>query len=66
MSEMCRKYNVRGEELTLKQVLDRIHSKPNMPPKVVYSQQEIVSASKVLERLAARNLAPPLRRTSYG
>jgi hypothetical protein len=53
VSEMCRKYHVRGEDLTLTQVIDRIHSKPQLPPKVVYSQQEIVSASKVLERLAA-------------
>lgn len=55
---MCRKYQVRGEALTLKQVMDRVHSKPAVPPKVVYSKQEIVSASKVLERLAARNLKP--------
>lgn len=65
---MCRKYNVHGEELTLNQVIDRIHSRPRMlPPRVVYSQQEIVSASKVLERLAARKLAPPIiRKVSYG
>jgi len=63
---MCRKYNVRGEKLTLKQVIDRIESKPHMPPKVIYSQQEIVSASKVLERLAARNLAPVLKSVYHG
>ena len=51
---MCRKYHVRGEDLTLEQVLDRLHSKPSVAPKVIYSQQEIVSASKVLERLAAK------------
>ena len=56
---MCSKYHVRGEDLTLKQVLDRLQSKTSTVPRVVYSQQEIVSASKVLERLAARvNLAP--------
>ena len=51
---MCRKYHVRGEDFTLEQVLDRLQCKIPAPPKVVYSQQEIVSASKVLERLAAR------------
>jgi hypothetical protein len=55
---MCRKYHVRGEDLTLSQVLDRIHSKPQLPPKVTYSRQEIVSASKVLERLAAKTVRP--------
>ena len=56
---MCRKYHVRGEDLTLEQVLDRLESKVPTAPRVIYSQQEIVSASKVLERLAARvNLAP--------
>lgn len=61
---MCRKYNVRGEALTLSQVIDRIESKPRaLPAKVVYSQQEIVSASKVLERLAARTMAPPVARS---
>ena len=51
---MCRKYHVRGEELTLQQVLDKLNSKPQLPPKVVYSKQEIVSAAKVLERLVSR------------
>jgi hypothetical protein len=51
---MCRKYQVRGEDLTLEQVLDRLQSKTITIPRVVYSQQEIVSASKVLERLASR------------
>lgn len=58
---MCRKYHVRGEDLTLTQVLDRLHSRPTLPPKVVYSKQEIVSASKVLARLAA-NTAKPIKR----
>ena len=40
---MCRKYHVRGEDLTLKQVIDRLESKPHVAPKVVYSKQEIVS-----------------------
>ncbi len=58
---MCRKYHVKGEDLTLEQVLDRLQSKAVIAPRVVYSQQEIVSASKVLERLAARvNLASRL------
>jgi len=60
VNEMCRKYHVRGEDLTLKQVLDRLQSKPVIAPKVVYSQQEIVSASKVLARLAARTTGPAL------
>jgi len=51
---MCRKYHVRGEDLTLDQVLDRLQRKIPAAPKVIYSQQEIISASKVLERLAAR------------
>ena len=55
---MCRKYHVRGEDLTLDQVMDRMQSKKITTtarnPRVVYSQQEIVSASKVLERLAGR------------
>lgn len=51
---MCSKYHVRGEDLTLKEVLDRLKNKPIVPPRVVYSKQEIVSASKVLERLATR------------
>lgn len=56
---MCRKYHVRGEDLTLEQVLARLQSKTTITTKVIYSQQEIVSASKVLERLAARvNSAP--------
>jgi hypothetical protein len=55
---MCRKYHMQGEALTLAQVIDRIHSRPHLPPKIVYSQQEIVSASKVLERLAARTRLP--------
>ena len=64
---MCRKYTVHRQELTLSQVIDRIESKPRaLPPKVVYSQQEIVSAAKVLERLAAMNLAPPVARKAYG
>jgi len=63
---MCRKYNVRGEKLTLKQVIDRIESKPHMPPKVIYSQQEIISASKVLERLAARTMVPVLKSVYHG
>lgn len=50
---MCNKYHIRGEDLTLEQVLDRLQSKRAIAPKIVYSQQEIVSASKVLERLAA-------------
>jgi hypothetical protein len=58
---MCRKYHVRGEDLTLKQVIARVHSK-NQPvilaPKVVYSKQEIVSASKVLERLRLHSMQP--------
>lgn len=58
MNDMCRKYHVRGEELTLKQVIDRVESRPHVAPKVVYSKQEIVSASKVLERLAARTSLP--------
>ena len=57
---MCRKYQVRGESLTLKQVIDRIESRPHIAPKVVYSKQEIVSAAKVLERLAARTTLPVL------
>jgi hypothetical protein len=60
---MCRKYHVRGETLTLEQILDRLNSKPKLAPKVVYSQQEIVSASKVLERLAKRKHGPPITRT---
>ena len=66
---MCRKYTVRGKELTLSQVIDRIQSKPRkavLPAKVVYSQQEILSAAKVLERLVAMNLAPPVARKLYG
>ncbi len=51
---MCRKYHVRGEDLTLVQVLARLKNKSYIATRVVYSQQEIVSASKVLERLAAR------------
>ena len=51
---MCSKYHVRGEDLTLEQVLDRLQRKIPAIPRVVYSQQEIVSASKVLERLATR------------
>lgn len=51
---MCSRYHVRGEDLTLKEVLDRLKNKVPTPPRVVYSQQEIVSASKVLERLASR------------
>lgn len=58
---MCRKYHVRGEDLTLKQVIDRLESKPVIAPRVVYSRQEIVSAAKVLERLAARTSLPPVR-----
>ena len=60
---MCRKYQVHGESLTLKQVIDRIESKPQITPKVVYSQQEIVSAAKVLERLATKTvrLCPLIR-----
>jgi hypothetical protein len=58
---MCRKYYVRGEDLTLEQVLDRLQRKAIITPKVVYSKQEIVSASKVLERLAIKvNSAPKL------
>ena len=51
---MCRKYHVRGEDLSLEQVLDRLQHKIPAAPKVVYSQQEIVSASKILERLVTR------------
>ena len=55
---MCSKYHVRGEDLTLVQVLDRLKNKTQarVPTvsRVVYSQQEIVSASVVLERLASR------------
>lgn len=51
---MCRKYHVRGEDLTLEQVLGRLQCKVPAAPRVIYSQQEIVSASKVLERLTAR------------
>jgi len=51
---MCRKYHVRGEDLSLEQVLDRLQRKVPAAPKVIYSQQEIVSASRVLERLTTR------------
>jgi len=51
---MCRKYHVRGEDITLVQVLDRLKNKSYIASRVVYSQQEIVSASKVLKRLANR------------
>lgn len=48
---MCRKYEVKGKYLTLEQVKARLADKKYLPPKVVYSKQEIVSASKVLDRL---------------
>lgn len=63
---MCRKYHVRGEELTLEEVLARLQNKVVVTPKIVYSQQEIVSASKVLERLAARVRTPPARFNGAG
>ena len=55
---MCHKYHMHGQDLTLAEVIDRIHNRPHTKPPVVYSQQEIVSASKVLERLATRIKAP--------
>ena len=59
---MCSRYHVRGEDLTLKEVLDRLRNKPVTPPRVVYSKQEIASASKVLERLASRVNSTSYRR----
>lgn len=58
MNVMCRKYQVRGEGLTLKEVIARLENKPQVSPKVTYSKQEIVSAAKVLDRLAARRTLP--------
>ncbi len=51
---MCRKYHVRGEDITLVQVLDRLKNKSYIASRVVYSKQEIAGASRVLKRLAAR------------
>jgi len=50
---MCRKYKVRGENLTLNQVLDRLNNKPTMVD-FVYSKQEINSAARILDKLSSR------------
>lgn len=51
---MCRKFTVRGEELTLAQIKAKLEGRPHVEPKVVYSKQEVTSARTVLDRLAAR------------
>ena len=51
---MCMRYKVKGRNLTLKEVLFRLEETTQVSRQIKYSEQEIESAAKVLDRLVQR------------